>query len=181
LTGKAILRRLKSNVGFAVFLGVIALILVVLSGGESFFSRSDDPSTPTPEPILTTDQLASATGTIEVVHLVPAPADPGDFNLSIDGPTGTAGPGPTQTATGLALGAHSVSVVPAAGATNKGPVSLLGVVCTSDKGVAVQVEPALAVVVHLTRPDEKITCVFQSKVTPIAPTPTPTAAPTTAP
>ena len=144
-------------------------------------AHTEDPATPVPEPTLTAAQLNSATGSIEVVHLIPAPEDPASFTLSVDGPSGTTGPGPTQTATGLSLGAHAVSVVPAANASLHGAVSLLGVICTSDKGVAVPAEPALAVVVHLTRPDEKITCVFQSSITPFAPTPalaTPTAAAT---
>ena len=170
---KPFVRRLRGAAGLAAFLGVITLILVLLSGGQSLIAQSGDPATSVPEPTMTAAQLSSATGTIEVVHLIPAPADAASFTLGVDFPTGTAGPGPTQTATGLSLGAHTVSVVRASNANLQGTVSLLGVVCNSDQGVAVPVEPALAVVVHLTRPDEKITCVFQSSVTPAVATPTP--------
>jgi hypothetical protein len=171
-------RRLRGAAGFAAFLGVITLILVLLSGGKSLIAQSGDPTTAIAEPTLTTSQLSSATGTIEVVHLIPAPADAASFTLGVDAPTGTMGPGPSQTATGLALGAHTVSVIPSASASQEGPVSLLGVICNSDKGVAVPVEPELAVVVHLTRPNEKITCVFQSSVTPAPPRPAPMPTPT---
>lgn len=171
-------RRLWGAAGFATFLGIITLIFVLLSGGQSLIAQSGDPATDIPEPTLTVAQLSSASGTIEVVHLIPAPADATSFTLGVDAPAGTMGPGPSQTATGLALGAHTVSVIPTASASRQGPVSLLGVACTSDKGVAVPVEPALAVVVHLTRPDEKITCVFQSSVTLAPPTPAPTPTPT---
>lgn len=159
----------------------MTLILLLLSGGYALIALSGDPATAIPEPTLTVAQISSATGTIEVVHLIPAPADAASFTLGIDAPTGTMGPGPSQTATGLALGVHMVSVIPSAGASLQGPVTLLGVVCHSDKGVAVPVEPALAVVVHLTRPDEKITCVFQSSVTPGPPRPAPTPTPTPTP
>lgn len=179
MTSTPLLRRLRRNGGLLAFVGVVVLILVALSSGQSLFAHTEDPATPAPEPTMSAAEIASASGTIEVVHLVPAPADATSFTLSIDAPpNGASGPGPTQTATRLSLGAHTVSVVPAANSILQGTVSLLGVVCTSDKGVAVPVEPALAVMVHLTRPDEKITCVFQSSVTASPPAPTPTASPT---
>lgn len=157
--------RLRGTLGFAAFLGAIAVILIVLMFSPDLFSRSNVPDAPTPEPTLRPEELAGATGTVEVVLLIPLPGDPSAFLLSVDDPpNGVSGPGPIQRASGLPLGPHVAAMAARPGAASPATVVLDSVACQSDKKVPVAVEPAAAVKVQLTKPGEKITCVFQTSI-----------------